>query len=77
MLLDLLFHHSEHELPVSVGSNAPVRGDANKQAQLTQKARKAKRAAEYNLFKLRLQQDDQLATDFIVALVTKGFFNVH
>ena len=78
MLLDLLHHHhSDNFVSVSEGSNAPSRRTtASEHAQRAQKMRKLKLAAEYNQFKLRIQQDDQFATDFIVALVTKGFFNV-
>jgi hypothetical protein len=73
VLLDLLHHHHHaHRVLGSESSNAP-----SKQRTHTEQIQKLKRASEYNQFKLRLQQDDQLATDFIVALVTKGFFNVH
>lgn len=81
MLHDLLYHHNRPidvkvswlcfdsmaaKPPISVpGSNAP-RAKAVQSTELDE-------LTEYNL--LRLQQDDQLATDLIMAVVMKGLLN--
>ena len=77
MLLDLLFHHHPSHDDVGVSeaspSTAPTKNKLVEKLRLEKKVRERDKLNEYNL---RLKQDDQLATDFIVALVTKGFFNV-
>lgn len=78
MLLDLLFHHHRPHDDVGVSEASP--STVPKKNKLVEKLRLAKKVREQdklNEYNLRLKQDDQFATDFIVALVTKGFFNVY
>lgn len=55
------------------GTNPPQKDYLSENLRRQQLARDQQREQEYNL--TRLQQDDQLATEFILALVTKGFLH--